>query len=192
MLRKNIPIKDFIGFFKFRFLEFQKEFMKKFLEENNIDVKIDWSMKNLWSDGSTIEPLEKLFLNGYCLHFAKMLETAYPGGWICNDYRYGHVVYVYEKHIYDITGDITKKMKKMKYPRCFIPIECLPGELKRFTHNKELKRETEKEIRTKLIQIQKVFKHKLAWSVEDIMKYCCSKNICEIEERLMEYFKDIS
>ena len=186
----KMSIEQFIAQFKFNFLYFQEEFIKHLEEKIGKKVTVDDITNELWFDELAIEPLEKIFNKGYCLYFASMLEKLYPGGWICLDYRYGHIVYVYERRIYDITGNITRKMKEFKYERVFIPLECLPDEVKKYTQAEERVRETEKEIEIKMNNIQKLYKYKLVWSVNQIMEECDQKHRDEIMRRMISYFKD--
>ena len=61
-------------------------------------------------------PIVRMFTEGWCYYFARILEDAYPGGTICLYKRHGHIVYLYKNKFYDITGEITNPRAK------FIPI----------------------------------------------------------------------
>ena len=188
MKNNKIHIEQFIDQFKSKFLGFQKEFITKLKEEDYVSTIDDDDLNDPQFYKLSIEPLEKLFTNGYCLYFATMLEKVYPGGWVCLDYRYGHIVYVYERCIYDITGNITKKMKEYKHERVFIPLECLPDEIKKYNQAEERKRETEKEIENKMYNIQKLYKHNLVWNVNNIMSECDLKHRDNITQRMIDYY----
>lgn len=72
--------------------------------------------------------LIKVFSNGYCLHFAYILEKMYPGGtisWVC---PYAHIVYVLNNIPYDISGTYCGESKT------FIPIQYLNENLSDFEH----------------------------------------------------------
>ena len=52
-----------------------------------------------WLDKSFEErqsPIVKLFTEGWCYYFARILEDAYPGGALCLLKGRGHIVYLYE------------------------------------------------------------------------------------------------
>lgn len=72
-----------------------------------------------WTDKSFEErqsPIVKMFTEGWCYYFARILEDAYPGGTLCLLKGHGHIVYLYKNKYYDITGEITTPRAK------FIPI----------------------------------------------------------------------
>lgn len=72
-----------------------------------------------WTDKSFEErqsPIVKMFTEGWCYYFARILEDAYPGGTLCLLKGRGHIVYLYKNKYYDITGEITTPRAK------FIPI----------------------------------------------------------------------
>lgn len=75
-----------------------------------------------------IEAIRQLFENGYCYHFAKMLEDAFPGGKICVCYPFGHIVYIYNKIAYDISGVSDAEYEEL------IPIEELGEAVNDFKH----------------------------------------------------------
>ena len=47
----------------------------------------------------------RLFVDGYCYHFAKILENAYPYGKVCKTWPMNHFVYKYNNKYYDIEGE---------------------------------------------------------------------------------------
>ena len=73
-----------------------------------------------WTDKSFEErqsPIVKMFTEGWCYYFARILEDAYPGGTLCLLKGHGHIVYLYENKFYDITGELTNPRNK------YIPIK---------------------------------------------------------------------
>ena len=69
------------------------------------------------------------FKNGYCYYFAKMLQTAFPGGYIAWAVPFGHLVYMYNQVPYDIEGVYPGEATE------FIPEEFLGDAINDFTHN---------------------------------------------------------
>ena len=69
------------------------------------------------------------FKNGYCYYFAKMLQTAFPGGYIAWAVPFGHLVYMYNQIPYDIEGVYPGEATE------FIPEEFLGDAINDFTHN---------------------------------------------------------
>lgn len=55
--------------------------------------------------GEGYEVLREQFMNGWCYYFAKILESAFPGGEICLCYPYSHIVYLYNGMAYDFEGE---------------------------------------------------------------------------------------
>lgn len=74
------------------------------------------------------EVLRKQFMCGYCLHFAYILQSMFPGGEICLCFPYGHVVYVYNKVRYDVEGVSTAEYDML------IPIDFIGDAIKDFKH----------------------------------------------------------
>ena len=50
------------------------------------------------------ECVRHLFRAGYCYYFAKILQTAYPGGQVCLAFPKKHFVYKYAGQAWDIEG----------------------------------------------------------------------------------------
>lgn len=69
------------------------------------------------------------FKNGYCYYFAKMLSTAFPGGYIAWAVPFGHLVYMYNQVPYDIEGVYTGEATE------FIPEIFLGEAINDFKHN---------------------------------------------------------
>lgn len=69
------------------------------------------------------------FKNGYCYYFAKMIQTAFPGGYIAWAVPFGHLVYMYNQIPYDIEGVYPGEATE------FIPEEFLGNAINDFTHN---------------------------------------------------------
>ena len=64
----------------------------------------------------------KIFTEGNCGSFARMLNKTFPGGKILHNID--HAVYEYHGNYYDITGRIKRKtVKKNKLYQNMIPIE---------------------------------------------------------------------
>lgn len=80
------------------------------------------------STEDSIETIRCLFEAGYCYHFAKLLEDAFPNGQICLCYPFGHIVYVYEGVAYDING-----VSDAEY-EMYIPIEKMEDAVLDFKH----------------------------------------------------------
>lgn len=80
------------------------------------------------STEDSIETIRCLFEAGYCYHFAKLLEDAFPNGQICLCYPFGHIVYVYEGVAYDING-----VSDAEY-EMYIPIEKMEDAILDFKH----------------------------------------------------------
>lgn len=76
----------------------------------------------------SMEIIHRLFADGYCYYFAKMLEDAFPGGQICIAYPFGHILYVYEGVPYDIDGISSSEYEEL------IPIEFLGEAINDFRH----------------------------------------------------------
>lgn len=93
------------------------EFIDNFSTFNHV-----WSVKEY-------EEFRKLFTQGYCWHFAKMLQATFGRGTVCVAFPIAHMVWVdTDGTAYDIDGiDITK---------CYyyIPEEYLGNELNNFKH----------------------------------------------------------
>lgn len=190
-LGEEIPIDRFIGFFKFRFLEFQNEFVKEIESKHNIDLNLK-EINNYLVDEVARLPIDKLFLEGFCLHFAKILETAYPGGWICFINSLSHIVYVYENHVYDINGDRTEEFVKAAENgsrKEFIFVDLMPEELKTYIHNREPRKRTKKELANKLRTLGEIADHKLIWSIKDVTERLDSKHRDEINKQIKAFFK---
>lgn len=60
-----------------------------------------------WNSSVWTEVLETVYTNGYCFHFAAMLNIMYPGGDIYYDTVRGHFLYFYQNDWYDVTGPVT-------------------------------------------------------------------------------------
>jgi hypothetical protein len=60
----------------------------------------------------TGKEIEDCFSNGYCYHFAQMLDDRFALGEVCYIPVSNHFVYHYAGRIYDITGDCTDKYEK--------------------------------------------------------------------------------
>lgn len=69
------------------------------------------------------------FKNGYCYYFAKMLSTAFPGGYIAWAVPFGHLVYMYNQVPYDIEGVYPGEATE------FIPEIFLGDAINDFKHN---------------------------------------------------------
>lgn len=69
------------------------------------------------------------FKNGYCYYFAKMLSTAFPGGYIAWAVPFGHLVYMYNQVPYDIEGVYPGEATE------FIPEIFLGEAINDFKHN---------------------------------------------------------
>lgn len=69
------------------------------------------------------------FVNSYCYYFAKMLEIAFPAGTVCWAVPFGHLVYVFDKIPYDITGVYDGEADE------FIPEKYLGNAINDFKHN---------------------------------------------------------
>ena len=77
----------------------------------------------------SVETIRCLFESGYCYYFACMLDEAFPGGDICLMYPFGHITYVYDGIIYDISGVSDNEYEKL------IPIKHLDDTISIFKHN---------------------------------------------------------
>lgn len=103
-----------------KIIKFIDDFRNKIMTQNNDTLVI--------SNINPTEEIRKLFHDGYCFYFAKMLEAAFPGGEVCLAYPYGHIVYVYNGIPYDIEGhSITES-------NTFIPTWFLSSTLNDFLH----------------------------------------------------------
>lgn len=69
------------------------------------------------------------FKNGYCYYFTKMLQTAFPGGYIAWAVPFGHLVYMYNQVPYDIEGVYPGEATE------FIPEIFLGDAINDFKHN---------------------------------------------------------
>ena len=52
------------------------------------------------------EKVQDHFLNGYCYHFAVILNDVFPGGQIGYDQIAGHFMYLYNNKYYDVSGEV--------------------------------------------------------------------------------------
>lgn len=52
---------------------------------------------------------QRLFENGFCYYFAKILQDAFPGGELCIPWPIGHFVYKYNDEYWDISGEYNPK-----------------------------------------------------------------------------------
>lgn len=77
----------------------------------------------------SVEAIRYLFEAGYCYYFARMLEDAFPGGDVCLMYPFGHITYVYDGIIYDISGVSDNEYDAL------IPIKYLGDTINVFRHN---------------------------------------------------------
>ena len=75
-----------------------------------------------------METIRRLFEDGYCYYFAKMLEDAFPGGTICLCFPFGHIVYLYNKEIYDVSGKSDAEYEEL------VPIEAFGDDINVFRH----------------------------------------------------------
>lgn len=87
-----------------------------------------------------------LFSNGYCYHFAQILQATFQTGEICWVAPYSHIVWVNNNIPYDINGVYNGESTK------FIPIAFLGHAIEDFRHNPKVyhitsKREIDKIIR---------------------------------------------
>jgi len=98
---------------------FKKHYVTKTFKSPQECRDFDWTDKSFEERQS---PIVKLFTEGWCYYFARILQDAYPGGNLCLLKGYGHIVYLYENKFYDITGELTNPRNK------YIPIEYF-GEL---------------------------------------------------------------
>lgn len=57
--------------------------------------------------GHDVDALIEAFTCGNCYHFALILSTLFPGGWIVYDTLLGHFMYLYDGDYFDITGRVT-------------------------------------------------------------------------------------
>lgn len=91
------------------------------------------------------EGVYKLFASGYCYYFAKILQTAFPGGTIVWCAPYGHIAYRYQNVIYDAhyvyDGEAV----------LFIPVNNMGDTIQDFLHIPNIAHNTTQEEITQMI-----------------------------------------
>ena len=133
----------------------------------------------------SVEAIRSLFENGYCYYFAKILETAFPGGLICVCYRFGHIVYVYDEVAYDISGVTDSEYDAL------IPIDEFESLAIGFLHIPGIESDATKE---KVDAIAEKYKKEkgeifaLSQHTQEIVKRC---NVIVNEDMSGKYAKDV-
>ena len=133
----------------------------------------------------SVEAIRSLFENGYCYYFAKILETAFPGGLICVCYRFGHIVYVYDEVAYDISGVTDSEYDAL------IPIDEFGSLADGFLHIPGVESDATKE---KVDAIAEKYKKEkgeifaLSQYTQEIVKRC---NVIVNEDMSGKYAKDV-
>lgn len=108
------------------------------------------------STGISEETIRYLFEEGYCYYFARMLEDAFPGGDVCLMYPFGHITYVYDGIIYDISGVSDAEHEAL------IPVKYLGDTISIFKHNGDADAQRDEYVRVadKCIRQRKVIEGK--------------------------------
>lgn len=92
------------------------------------------------------EVIRDLFSNGYCYHFACMLNATFPDGKICYVAPYSHIIWLKDNIPYDVNGVYDGDSTK------FIPIEFLGAAIADFKHNPNIIADTSKEEIARIIK----------------------------------------
>lgn len=111
--------------------EVERLWIENQIEHGGDEILITFIGDILFHSGENvykIEAIRNLFENGYCYYFAKMLEDAFPGGTICICYPFGHIIYLYNKIPYDISGVSYAEYEEL------IPIEAFGDAINDFKH----------------------------------------------------------
>ena len=117
-----------------RLIQFKNKWIEQNIKMGGDKKVIEFIAAILYHGGNgvtaedSIETIRCLFEAGYCYHFAKTLEDAFPGGQICYCYNFGHIVYCYEGVAYDI-GGVSDAEHEM-----YIPISELGDAINDFKH----------------------------------------------------------
>lgn len=87
-------------------------------EGGSVEEMIDsglFSNKDEVEWGSSRKIIEEIFTSGACGRFSRILKHVFPEGEILINYTSTHTVFSIDNHMYDITGDVTKKYKDEKF-----------------------------------------------------------------------------
>lgn len=82
--------------------------------------------------------IEDQFRNGFCYHFAMILQHVVGGGDIIYLFPQGHFVFEYEDEVYDARGKLTKEQIDAMYPLSCIYEKDLPKHIKELYLHKTL------------------------------------------------------
>lgn len=92
------------------------------------------------------EGIYELFASGYCYYFAKILQTAFPGGTIVWCAPYGHIAYQYQDIVYDAHYVYDGEAE------IFIPVDNMGDTIQDFLHIPNIAHHTTQEEITQMME----------------------------------------